>query len=159
MAHVIRTLSTCGEPSNMSCACYSGISYLELKLSCVCVCMCSMHAWDTHTSTHTSPHPLTQWIQPYAIEISMCVCVKCQFLVMLLLKQSMTYRICLECVYVDKNLTPPRNGISTGNFLISSPDLGSPPKFRLECYSFSNRSLKIVLLQIYFNIAKLFVAI
>ena len=71
----------------------------------------------------------------------------------------MTYRICLECVYVDKNLTPPRNGISTGNFLISSPDLGSPPKFRLECYSFSNRSLKIVLLQIYFNITKLFVAI
>ena len=28
--------------------------------------------------------------------------------------------------------TPPGNGISTGNFLISSPDLGSPTQFNLE---------------------------
>ena len=51
---------------------------------------------------------------------------------------------------------PPRNGISTRNYFISSLDLGSASKFTQEWYSFSNRSLKIALLQIYFNITKLF---
>ena len=84
------------------------------------------------------------------------------FLVVLLLKQSVTYAICFTyvcvcvcvracvCVYVDQNLTPsPGNGISTGNSLISSQDLGSPQKFNLDWYSFSNRSLQITLLQIW----------
>ena len=65
----------------------------------------------------------------------------------------------LSCVflYVDLFWPPPaENVISTRNFLISSPDLVSAPKFTLEWYSFSNRSLKIALLQIYFNITKLF---
>ena len=40
----------------------------------------------------------------------------------------------LSCMllYADKNLGPPGNGISTRNFLISSPDLGTPSKFTLE---------------------------
>ena len=54
------------------------------------------------------------------------------------------------CMCVDQKSDPPWNGISTRNFLTSSP------KFTLEWYSFSNRSLKIALLQIYFNITKLF---
>ena len=59
-----------------------------------------------------------------------------------------------EVKYNHKTHTLPGNGISTRNFLNSSPDLGS--KFTLEWCSFSNRSLKIALLQIYFNITKLF---
>ena len=55
------------------------------------------------------------------------------------------------CVYVDQNKwTPPRNGISTGNSLISSPDLDSPQKFILDCYLFLNGCLQITLIQIYF---------
>ena len=64
----------------------------------------------------------------------------------------------LSCVflYVDLFWSPPaENVISTRNFLISSPDLVSAPKFTLEWYSFSNRSLKVALLKIYFNITKL----
>ena len=61
----------------------------------------------------------------------------------------------LSCVwmYVDQNqLTPPppRNGISTGNSLISSPDLDSPQKFILDWYLFLNGCLQITLIQIYF---------
>ena len=41
------------------------------------------------------------------------------------------------CVYVDQNKeTPTRNGIYTGNSLISSPDLDSPQKINLEWYLF-----------------------
>ena len=56
------------------------------------------------------------------------------------------------CVYVDQNkgTPPPGNGISTGNSLISSPDLDSPQKINLEWYLFLNGSLQITLLQIYF---------
>ena len=70
---------------------------------------------------------------------------------MLLLKQSPTYLVCYMCVCMSIKIRPPphRNGISTRNFLISSLNLGSPQKFILEWYSFSNRSLKIALLQIY----------
>ena len=48
------------------------------------------------------------------------------------------------CVYVDQNC------ISTGNSLISSPDLDSPQKINLEWYLLFNGSLQITLLQIYF---------
>ena len=67
-----------------------------------------------------------------------------QFSVMLLCGLSNLF-----CVFfhVDQNCTP-RNGMSTRNFLISSMDLGSASKFTLAWYCFSNRSLKIVLLQI-----------
>ena len=42
-------------------------------------------------------------------------------------------RILLECILVVCRIGgPPRNDISIKNILISSPDLGSPPKFRLE---------------------------
>ena len=57
------------------------------------------------------------------------------------------------CVYVDQNKgtpPPPRNGISTGNSLISSPDLDSPQKFILDWYLFLNGYLQITLIQIYF---------
>ena len=54
------------------------------------------------------------------------------FLVALLLKQSATYLVCLACVcrmvYVETP-PPPRNGISTGNFLISSMALEAAKKF------------------------------
>ena len=61
----------------------------------------------------------------------------------------------LSCVwmYVDQNqgtTLPPRNGISTGNSLISSPDLDSPQKFILDWYLFLNGCLQITLIQIYF---------
>ena len=36
------------------------------------------------------------------------------------------------CMCVDLFKTPPGNGISTGNSLISSPDLESPQKINLE---------------------------
>ena len=53
------------------------------------------------------------------------------------------------CMCVGLFKTPhPKNGISTGNFLMSSLDLGSRPKFNLEWYFFSNRSFQIALLQI-----------
>ena len=48
------------------------------------------------------------------------------------------------------NPPPPRNGISTGNSLISSPDLDSPQKFILDWYLFLNGCLQITLIQIYF---------
>ena len=62
------------------------------------------------------------------------------------------------CVCVDQNKRtppsppppPPRNGISTGNSLISSLDLNLPQKINLEWYLFLNGSLQITLLQIYF---------
>ena len=44
----------------------------------------------------------------------------------------------------------PGNGISTGNSLISSPDLDSPQKFSLDWYLFLNGCLQITLLQSYF---------
>ena len=60
----------------------------------------------------------------------------------------------LSCVwmYVDQNqgTPPPGNGISTGNSLISSPDLDSPQKFSLDGYLFLNGCLQITLIQIYF---------
>ena len=59
----------------------------------------------------------------------------------------------MSCVwmYVDQNQgTPPRNGISTGNSLISSLDLDSPQKFILDWYLFLNGCLQITLIQIYF---------
>ena len=49
------------------------------------------------------------------------------------------------CVDLDPSHTPTVNFISTGNFLILSPDLGSPTQINLEWYSFSNRSLEITL--------------
>ena len=62
-------------------------------------------------------------------------------------------------MYVDKKSEPPPSGNDISSRNLGSLDLGSPPKFTLEWYSFSNRSLKITLLQIYFNIRKLFEAI
>ena len=74
-----------------------------------------------------------------------------QFLAALLLKQSSTYLVYHACVCMyTKIRPPPRNGISIGNSLISSPDLDSPQKFILDWYLFLNRSLQITLLQIYF---------
>ena len=70
------------------------------------------------------------------------------------LERSLSSLSCV-CVYVDQNKgtpppPPPRNGISTGNSLISSPDLDSPQKINLEWYLFLNGSLQITPLQIYF---------
>ena len=54
------------------------------------------------------------------------------------------------CMCVDLFKTPPpKNGISTRNSLISSPDLDSPKKFSLDWYLFLNISFQITLLQIY----------
>ena len=54
-------------------------------------------------------------------------------------------------MYVDQNQgTPPGNGISTWNSLISSPDLDSPQQFILDLYLFLNGCLQITLIQIYF---------
>ena len=68
----------------------------------------------------------------------------------------------LSCVwmYVDQNQgtpwppNPPRNDISTGNSLISSPDLDSPQKFILDWYLFLNECLQITLILIYFGYYK-----